>query len=127
MAMQFRRTVGAQSYEAIVFAFNNCGNPVWNLNEYSLSEMDCLPLIVPCQHNVRRLHVAMRYTGTMRAVESIANLRGVRKRLLKRNRTFFNARRLRLTLHQLHHHVADSVLRADVEQRANIRMKWVSL
>ena len=64
----------------------------------------------------------MRHPGPMRAVQRIGDLRGELQRLIQRERAALDARRQRLALHVLHHHVAGAILVADVVEHADVRM-----
>jgi len=77
---------------------------------------------IPRQHDVLRFHVAMRYSGAMRAVERIGDLGGELERLIERESALLDAGGQCLALHVLHHHVTGSVLDADIVEYADVRM-----
>ena len=69
-----------------------------------------------------RLDVAVGHPGPMRAVERVGDLRGELERLIERERAACDARRQRLALQVLHHHVAGAILVADVVEHADVRV-----
>ena len=64
----------------------------------------------------------MRHAFAVRLVQRVGNLDGVLQHLLQRQRTFQQPLRERLAFEILHHQKINSVLMADVVERADVRM-----
>jgi len=64
----------------------------------------------------------MHDAATMSLVQCVGDLHSVLEDLLQRKRALFQAFRQRLAFHALHNEVVDSVLMADIIERANVRM-----
>ena len=73
---------------------------------------------MPCQHDVVRLEIAVKYAGTVRLGQRVGNLRSITCGFGQRQRPAFNACGQRLALNQLHYEIA----RPHIEQRADV---WV--
>ena len=74
------------------------------------------------EHDVAGLEVAVRDAFAVRLVQRVGDLDGVLQYLLDRQRTFLQALRERLAFEIFHHQKINSVLMADVEERADVRM-----
>jgi hypothetical protein len=74
------------------------------------------------QHHVGGFQVAMNNAVSMRRVERVGDLGPDSKHLVDRQRAAQQAVRQRLTRKMFHHEEVDAVLRADVVERADVRV-----
>ncbi len=74
------------------------------------------------QHHIAGLKIAMHNPLTVRFIESVRDLGRISQQIGAGERAFPNPRRERLPLEILHHQILDSVLVANVIERANVRM-----
>ena len=93
--------------------------PVRALRETEVEQLDAGAR----QHHVGRLEVAMDNALAMRGLQRISDLRADPQDVRDRNRTLRGAGRQRLAVQQLHHEVRRAVDVADIEQRADARMR----
>ena len=74
------------------------------------------------EHDVERLQIPVRYPIAVGLVQRVGNLDRILQHLLHRQRALLQVIRQRFPLQVLHHQIVDSILMADVEERADVRM-----